>query len=491
VAIPLEPVRASAESGTKRMTKFDTDLFVIGAGSGGVRAARIAAGYGAKVMIAEESRIGGTCVIRGCVPKKLLVYASRFPHAFEDAVGFGFSKKKPEFSWQRLRDRVEAEVTRLSGLYRKGLEGAGVAISEERAVITGPQEVRLASGRKVSARTILVATGGRPSRQGSMIGVDLAIISDDVFHLPSLPRRMVVLGAGYIALEFASVFSGLGTKVHLVHRGDAVLRGFDEDLRKTAAHSLTDRGVQFHFARSFVKIEIIAGGERRVHLQNGETLDAEVVLIATGRIPNTGGLGLENAGVELGEKGEVKVDPDSRSNIASIYAIGDVTNRLQLTPVAIREGHAFADSVFGGKAWNVDHTNVPSAVFITPEIGTIGLTQEAAHERHGDVDVYMTNFRPMLATLSGRDEKMFMKLLVDAKTDKVLGLHICGEGAAEMVQLAAIAIKMGATKADFDRTVALHPSAAEEIVTLKSPTMRLRRDGSGGGSTGPADLTCR
>ena len=286
------------------MTKFDTDLFVIGAGSGGVRAARIAAGYGAKVMIAEESRIGGTCVIRGCVPKKLLVYASRFPHAFEDAVGFGFSEKKPEFSWERLRDRVEAEVTRLSGLYRKGLEGAGVAISEERAVITGPQEVRLASGRKVSARTILVATGGRPSRQGSIIGADLAIISDDVFHLPSLPRRMVVLGAGYIALEFASVFSGLGTKVHLVHRGDAVLRGFDEDLRKTAAHSLDGSRRPISF-RAQLRQDRDHGG-RRTTRASAKWRDTR----RRGRADRHGshpeyrrGSGLENAGVELGEKG--------------------------------------------------------------------------------------------------------------------------------------------------------------------------------------------
>ncbi|MBV8767955.1 MAG: FAD-dependent oxidoreductase, partial [Hyphomicrobiales bacterium] len=329
------------------MTKFDVDLFVIGAGSGGVRAARVAAGLGAKVMIAEQSRIGGTCVIRGCVPKKLLVYASRFPHAFEDAVGFGFSEAKPEFSWERLRDRVEAEVTRLSGLYRKGLQGAGVAIREERAEIRGPHEVRLASGQKISAGTILVATGGRPSRQGGVVGADLAIVSDDVFHLPNLPRRMIVVGAGYIALEFASVFAGLGTEVHLVHRGDAVLRGFDEDLRRIAAHTLAARGVKFHFARNFVKIELGRDGIRRVHLQNGETLDGEVVLIATGRVPNTNKLGLENAGLVLGEKGEVEVDAQSRSNVPSVYAIGDVTNRLQLTPVAIREGHAFAESVFG------------------------------------------------------------------------------------------------------------------------------------------------
>ncbi len=457
------------------MTTYDTDLFVIGAGSGGVRAARIAAGHGAKVMIAEESRIGGTCVIRGCVPKKLLVYASRFPHAFEDAVGFGFEAAMPAFYWERLRDRVEAEVTRLSGLYRKGLDGAGVTIKEERATITSPHEVRLASGETLSARAILVATGGRPSRQVSVMGSDLAIVSDDIFHLPSLPRRMVVLGAGYIALEFASVFAGLGTEVHLVHRGDAVLRGFDEDLRRNAAHALAARGVIFHFEQSFARIEAAPGGGRRVHLHNGEIIEGDVVLVATGREPNTRGLGLESAGVALGDKGEVKVDALSRSNVASVYAIGDVTNRLQLTPVAIREGHAFADSVFGGKPWSVDHANVPTAVFITPEIGTVGLTQQQACDAFAAVDAYTANFRPMLATLSGRDERMFMKLLVDSASDKVLGLHIIGEGAAEMVQLAAIAIKMGATKADFDQTVALHPSAAEEIVTMRAPSARLRR----------------
>ena len=475
MAIPLGANRALTGRGAHSMTNFDTDLFVIGAGSGGVRAARVAAGHGAKVMIAEQSRIGGTCVIRGCVPKKLLVYASRFPHAFEDAVGFGFAEGKPEFSWERLRDRVEAEVTRLSGLYRKGLESAGVAIREERAEIVGPHEVRLACGRNVSARTILVAVGGRPSRQGSVIGAELAIVSDDVFHLASLPRRMVVLGAGYIALEFASVFAGLGTEVHLVHRGDAVLRGFDDDVRRIAAHTLAARGVKFHFARNFVKIETCPQGMRRVHLQNGEILDGDIVLIATGRVPNTDNLGLGRAGVVLGEKGEIMVNAESRSNVPSVYAIGDVTNRLQLTPVAIREGHAFAESVFGDKPWTVDHANVPSAVFITPEIGTVGLTQAEACERHAAVDVYVANFRPMLATLSERDEKIFMKLLVDAETDKVLGLHISGEGAAEMVQLAAIAIKMGATKSDFDRTVALHPTAAEEIVTMRTPAARLRR----------------
>jgi glutathione reductase (NADPH) len=335
--------------------------------------------------------------------------------------------------------------------------------------------VRLASGDIIRAKTILVATGGRPSRGGQVIGADLAIVSDDVFHLPRLPRSMVVLGAGYIGLEFAGVFSGLGTKVHLVHRGDAVLRGFDDDLRKQAAHVLADRGVTFHFARHFVKIEATADGGRRVHLHNGDTIDAEVVLMCTGRDPNTRGIGLEEAGVVLGDRGEVKVAADSRSNVASIYAIGDVTDRLQLTPIAIREGHAFADSVFGGKPWNADHSGVPTAVFITPEIGTVGLTEAQACERHDEVDVYTAHFRPMLATLSGRDEKIFMKLLVAARTDKVLGLHICGEGAAEMVQLAAIAIKMGATKADFDSTVALHPSAGEEIVTMRHPSARLRR----------------
>jgi glutathione reductase (NADPH) len=457
------------------MTAYQTDLFVIGAGSGGVRAARIAAGHGAKVMIAEESRIGGTCVIRGCVPKKLLVYASRFPHAFEDAVGFGFESAMPGFSWVRLRDRVEAEVTRLSGLYRKGLNGANVAIREERATILSPHEVRMASGETVSSRFILVATGGHPSRQGSATGGELAVISDDIFHLPRLPQRMVVLGAGYIALEFASVFAGLGSEVHVVHRGDAVLRGFDEDLRRLAAHALAARGVKFHFERRFAKMEAMADGGRCVHLHNGETLRADVVLMATGREPNTRGMGLDRAGVELGPKGEVKVDAESRSNIASIYAVGDVTDRLQLTPVAIREGHAFADSVFGDKPWTVDHATVPTAVFITPEIGTVGLTQQQASEKYASVDIYTAEFRPMLATLSGRDEKVFMKLLVDAQTDRVLGLHIFGEGAAEMVQLAAIAIKMGATKADFDRTVALHPTAAEEIVTMRSPSAKLRR----------------
>ncbi|CAH1651958.1 Glutathione reductase [Hyphomicrobiales bacterium] len=453
------------------MAEFDVDLFVIGAGSGGTRAARIAAGHGARVMIAEEDRIGGTCVIRGCVPKKLFVYASRFADEFEDAAGFGWTLgAKPSFDWPTLRDAVANEVTRLSGLYRKGLEGAKVEICEERAVIEGPHSVRLVkSGRTVTARHILVATGGWPSFDPPIPGGDLGISSNEVFHLPSLPRRMLVVGGGYIALEFACLFARLGVAVTVLHRGDNVLRGFDEDIRTRLRDALAYAGITMRLGCTVERIEELADGTRRAHCAHGAPIDADVVLVATGRRPNTKGMGLDKAGVETGPLGEIVVDAASASSVPSIHAVGDVTNRVNLTPVAIREGHAFADSTFGSRSWTVDHAMVASAVFTTPEIGTVGLSEAQALAAGHELRIFESGFRPMKATISGRQERIYMKLVVDAKTDRVLGVHILGHDAGEIVQAAAIAVTMGATKADFDRTVALHPSAAEELVTMRTP----------------------
>jgi glutathione reductase (NADPH) len=451
------------------MTDFDVDLFVIGAGSGGTRAARIAAGHGARVMIAEEDRIGGTCVIRGCVPKKLFVYASRFAEDFEDAAGFGWSLGQPSFDWPTLRDAVANEVTRLSGLYRKGLEGAGVAIREERAVVEGSNAVRLqTSGDLIRAKHILVATGGWPAFDPPIPGGELGISSNEVFHLPSLPRRMLVVGGGYIALEFASVFARLGVAVTVLHRGDNVLRGFDEDIRTRLRDALGHAGIILRLGCTIDRIEDLGGGVKRAHCASGEPIEAEVILVATGRKPHTAGLGLAEAGVKLGRVGEVVVDENSASSVPSIHAVGDVTNRVNLTPVAIREGHAFADSVFGGKSWHMDHRLVASAVFTTPEIGTVGFTEQQALAAGHELRIFESGFRPMKATISGRQERIYMKLVVDAKTDKVLGVHILGHDAGEIIQAVAIAVTMGATKADFDRTVALHPSAAEELVTMRT-----------------------
>jgi glutathione reductase (NADPH) len=446
------------------------DLFVIGAGSGGVRAARISGGHGASVMIAEDDRIGGTCVIRGCVPKKLFVYASRFADDFADAPGFGWQIGKATFDWPTLRDAVQAEVTRLSGLYRKGLESAGCAIVEERAVIEGPNRVRLArSGEVIEAKHILVATGGRPSLDPPIPGGHLGITSNEVFHLPKLPERMVVVGGGYIALEFACLFAKLGVAVTVVHRGDGVLRGFDGDVRARLRQSLEAQGLTLKLERTIRAIAESAGGVRLITLSDGSQLEADVVLVATGRKPYTAGLGLEQAGVALKADGAVAVDAGSASSVPSIFAVGDVTNRANLTPVAIREGHAVADTLFGGKPWTVDHRLIATAVFTTPEIGTVGLSEDAARAAGHTLRIFDTAFRPMRQTMTGGQERTYMKLVVDAHTDKVLGCHMLGPDAGEIIQSLAVAVTMGATKADFDRTMALHPSAAEEFVTMRTP----------------------
>ena len=450
------------------MTSFDYDLFVIGAGSGGVRAARIAANHGARVAIAEDYRIGGTCVIRGCVPKKLLVYASRFHGEFEDARGFGWSfGGEPVFDWATLIANKDKEIDRLEKAYRANLERSKVEIFASRAVVDGPQAVRLAKdGRVVSARVILVATGGWPTLP-QIPGVAHAISSNEAFHLPRLPKSIVIIGGGYIAVEFAGIFNGLGVATTLVYRGEKILRGFDEDLRDDLTAAIRKRGITVITGATPTALAATGAEGRTVALSNGSRLEAGAVMFATGRAPNTKNLGLEAAGVRLGPKGEVLVDARSQSSVASIYAVGDVTDRVNLTPVAIREGHAFADTVFGKAPWSADHSLIPTAVFSEPEIGTVGMPEAAARTALGEIDIYKTRFRPMKYTLSGRDERMLMKLVVEAATNKVVGCHILGPDAAEMVQMAAIAMRMGATKVDFDRTMALHPSAAEELVTLR------------------------
>ncbi len=450
------------------MTAYDYDLFVIGAGSGGVRAARIAAGHGARVAIAEEFRFGGTCVIRGCVPKKLMVYASRFPEEFHDAAGFGWTLHgRPTFDWATLIANKDREIARLEGLYRAGLERAGVEIHATRATIEGPNTVRLSSSDTVvTAGTILVATGGTPNVDPALEGAAHVITSNEAFHLAELPKRVVVAGGGYIAVEFAGIFAGLGAQTTLLYRGDKILRGFDEDLREGVMKAYRNRGIDVVTGKVFRRIEKTATGLVGT-LSDGTVIEADQIMFAIGRSPNTRGLGLETAGVALDGNGAVVVDAQSRTNVESIYAVGDVTNRVPLTPVAIREGHAFADTVFGANSWQADHDLIPTAVFSTPEIGTVGLAEHEARERHPSLDVYKAGFRPMKTTLAGGTERMEMKLLVDGASGRVVGCHILGPDAAEIVQMAAIAMKMGATKADFDRTMALHPSAAEELVTMR------------------------
>ncbi|MBB6307305.1 glutathione-disulfide reductase [Xanthobacter tagetidis] len=450
------------------MSSKQVDLFVIGGGSGGVRAARIAAQHGAKVMMAEEYRMGGTCVIRGCVPKKLFVHAGRYAHDLEDMAGFGWRVSGAEFDWLTLVANKDKEIARLEAIYRTNAEKAGVEIVAARAVVAGPNTVRIPStGEEISARHILVATGAKPALGPDIPGRELAITSNEAFHLKRFPERVLVQGAGYIAVEFAGLFRALGAETHLVYRGDQILRGFDDDVRAHLAAEMTKAGIHLHPGVTLSRIEAIAGG-KTVTLSGGATVEVDEVMLAIGRNPNTAGLGLEAVGVTLDKIGAVEVDAASRTSVPSIYAVGDVTNRVNLTPVAIREGHAFADTVFGGKAWSVDHSGIASAVFSEPEIGTVGLTEEGARAACPRVDIYKTTFRPLKATLSGRDTRVLMKLVVDATDDRVVGCHIVGEGASEMIQLAAVAIGMGARKADFDRTVAVHPTAAEELVTLRT-----------------------
>ena len=448
------------------MTAYDYDLFVIGAGSGGVRAARIAARHGARVAVAEEYRVGGTCVIRGCVPKKLLVHASRFAEEFEDAIGFGWTTERVSFDWATLIENKDREIARLNQIYTRNLEASGVEIILDHAALVDHHTVQLASGRRVTAQYILIATGAAPFIPHHLPGRELAITSNEMFHLEKLPRRLAIVGGGFIAVEFAGIMSGLGVETILIYRGEQILRGFDDDLRHHLAGEMKKKGVEIRL-KSDVTTLSRSGDGVRIELNDGAHFGASQILFATGRIPHVEGLGLEQAGVDLTPHRAIAVNEWSQTSVDNIYAVGDVTNRVNLTPVAIREGHAFADTVFGGKPVMVDHSLIPEAVFSQPEIGTVGLTEAQARAAHGTVDIYKTTFRPMKHTLSGRDERMLMKLVVDGETDRVLGCHICGPDAAEIIQAVAIAVRMKATKADFDATMALHPTAAEELVTLR------------------------
>ena len=446
---------------------YDFDLFTIGAGSGGVRASRVAAGHGARVAVAEEYRVGGTCVIRGCVPKKMLVYGAHFAEDLVDAQAFGWTIENKRFDWRALRDSVQADVKRLEGLYGETLASHNVTVFPERATITGPHEVTLASGRTLTARIILVATGARPYVP-DFPGSEHVITSNEAFHLEAVPRRILIAGGGYIANEFAGIFHAFGSKVTIANRSDAILRGYDESVRDRLLQISMVKGITFLFMAAFEWVKRQDDGTLLVKLTGQEPAEYDAVMAATGRVPNTQGLGLERVGVELGPRGEIVVDAFSRTSVDHIYAVGDVTDRVQLTPVAIREGQAFADSVFGpGAPYAVDHSCVPSAVFSHPPIAAVGLTESEARNKLGSIRVYQADFRPMKNVLAGRNERSLYKMIVDAATDRIVGLHMIGPEAPEILQAAAIAVKAGLTKADFDATIAIHPTMAEELVLFK------------------------
>ncbi len=452
------------------MAKYDFDLFVIGAGSGGVRSARMAAETGARVAVAEEDRFGGTCVIRGCIPKKFFVYASAFPEEFEDAAGYGWHVGASEFDWPTLIANKDRQLARLEGLYRCAVERPGGAIIDDRAVLKDAHTIHLVkSKRDVTAETILIATGAQPSWDIGIPGCELCITSNEAFHLEKFPQKIVIAGGGYIAVEFAHIFHGLGAETTLVYRGAKILRGFDEDVRDALHESMQKKGIRLVLGTIFQSIAR-EGGQLNAVTVSGEVLVGDQVMLAIGRKPNTQGLGLENAGVTLTPRGHIAVDKYSRTSAANIYAVGDVTGRLELTPVAIHEAMCFVKTVFGGTPTAPDHELVATALYTRPEIGTVGLTEEKALARGHTIDIYRTTFLPLKHTLSGRTERSMMKLVVDAKTDKVLGCHIFAPEAGEMAQLVAIALKMGATKAQFDATVAVHPTMAEELVTIRTKT---------------------
>jgi glutathione reductase (NADPH) len=445
---------------------FDFDLFVIGAGSGGVRASRIAASHGAKVAVAEEYRVGGTCVIRGCVPKKLLVYGSHFAEDLADAKRFGWNTDGATFHWPTLRDNVAAEVDRLEGLYGQTLGNNRVEVFHERAVVTGPNSVTLSSGREITAAHILIATGAWPGMP-DIPGVELGITSNEVFHLPELPKRAVIAGAGYIANEFAGIFNELGVEVTLATRGDKMLRSYDQEIVEKLLGISREKGIDVRLNFPFKGVSKQADGSLLVDGGDSGMIETDLVLWAIGRVPNTKSLGLEGAGVALDKDGAVIVDEYNRTNVPSIYAVGDVTNRVQLTPVAIREGHAFADTVFGNNPRTIDYGSIPTAVFSNPQISGVGLTEEEARAELPDVKIYKSDFRAMKNVLAGRNERALYKMIVDGATDKVVGLHLIGPDSAEILQAAAIAVKAGLTKQAFDDTVALHPSMAEELVLMR------------------------
>jgi len=452
------------------MPQYDSDLFVIGAGSGGVRAARLASKSGARVAIAEQVQVGGTCVLRGCVPKKLLVYGSEFGQAFRDAKGFGWTVDWARFDWPTLRDHVQAEVNRLSGLYLTNLEAAGVELIEDRAIVVDPHRVRLtADGREVTAERILVATGGHTSRPADIPGQELGISSTDAFTLDKLPTSVVISGGGYIALEFANIFSGLGVETTVIYRGERILRGFDHDIRAHVQADMQRTGVNIMCGSTITEIAPLGENRKLVTLSNSMRLEADQVLWAIGREPNTNGMGLEAAGVRLTARGAIAVDEFSRSSVPSIWAIGDVTDRINLTPVAIREAVAFVETEFMGRPMAFDHADVASAVFSRPAVGSVGLTEEEARAKIGKIRVFRTNFRMMKNILAGNEQRTLMKLVVAADSDRVVGVHIAGVEGPELIQLAAIAVKAGLTKAQWDATCAVHPTAAEELVLMGEP----------------------
>ncbi|TDE40874.1 glutathione-disulfide reductase [Antarcticimicrobium sediminis] len=447
---------------------FDYDLFVIGGGSGGVRAARVAAGdTGAKVALAEEDRYGGTCVIRGCVPKKLMVFASEYAGMVEDAQSYGWNIAPGRFDWTAFRGKLEAELDRLEGIYRNLLKNAGVDSYDQRARLVDPHTVELADGTRKSAKHILLATGGRPVKP-DLPGADLGITSNDIFHLPELPKSILIVGGGYIACEFAGILNGLGVEVTQFYRGAQILRGFDDEARGLVSEEMRQRGVDLHLGTNILEMARDGDGGIRIKATNGTERVFGQVMFATGRTPNADDMGLEALGVTRGRKGEVTVDDYSQTSVPSVYAIGDVTDRVNLTPVAIREGMAFVETVFKGNPTPVDHDLIPTAIFTQPEMGTVGLSEEEAAAQE-QIDVYSTSFKPMQQSFAGRSDRVLMKLVVSKASGKVLGCHIVAPGAGEMIQLAGIAVKMGATKEDFDRTVAVHPTMSEELVTMKVP----------------------
>jgi glutathione reductase (NADPH) len=448
------------------VSEFDFDLFVIGAGSGGVRASRIAAAYGARVAVAEEHRVGGTCVIRGCVPKKLLVYGSHFAEDLNDAAMFGWDVGQCRFDWPVLRDNVLSEVSRLEGLYGETLANHKVKLFHERAKLTGPNQVLLASGQTVTAGKILIAVGARPTMP-DIEGCEHIITSNEVFELDRMPKRVVIAGGGYIANEFAGIFHQFGAHVTIVNRSDTILRGYDEQIVDRLVKISVAKGIDFRFNSGFDRIEKQADGSLKCVMKGCDDIEADEVLFAIGRQPDTDDLGLEDVGVKLTERGAIMVDEDNRSSVPSIFAVGDVTDRIQLTPVAIREGHAFADSFFGNKPHRVDYGCIPSAVFSHPPIGAVGLTESQARNRLGGVRTYTSDFRAMKNVLAGRNERSLYKLVVDEASDEVVGLHMIGPDAPEIMQAAAIAVKARLKKADFDATVALHPTMAEELVLMR------------------------
>ncbi|MDB5523227.1 MAG: glutathione-disulfide reductase [Rhizobium sp.] len=457
------------------MPDFDYDLFVIGGGSGGVRAARVAASLGRRVAIAEEYRFGGTCVIRGCVPKKLLVYASQFHEHFEDAAGFGWTVGESTFSWEKLIAAKDQEIARLEGLYRKGLQNAKAEIFETRAELTGPHSVLLkATGRTVTAERIIIAVGGAPSVHGALPGYEHTISSNEAFDLKQLPKSILIEGGGYIAVEFANIFHGMGVKTTLIYRGKEILSRFDQDMRGGLHLAMEAKGITILCEDVIQNVALNADGTRTASTKQGKTLTVSQVFLALGRSPSTKGLGLEAAGVAVDQKGAIIVDEYSRTNVPGIFALGDVTDRVQLTPVAIHEAMCFIETEYRNNPTSPDLDTIATAVFSQPEIGTVGLSEEQAAKKFEEIEIYRAEFRPMKATLSGRNERMIMKLIVNAADRKVVGAHILGHDAGEMAQLLGITLKAGCTKDDFDRTMAVHPTAAEELVTMYSPTYRVR-----------------